>query len=161
MARIQRIRGYELDGTTITMVIGRTQFDILKCSYGDKLSPEKLRQMGRQDIDSITRGTYDTDDGKFSVAASVFRGELAPLLDVEGFGNRVIPVIFCFNHPELGNDSDLMEARIISLSGSGENSSKPNENELGLIIRQIWWTNERKTINDLGDFPNSLGLSRL
>ena len=161
MARIQRVRGVELDGTNITMVIGRTQIDVLKCSYGDKLSPEKLRQMGRQDIDSITRGTYDTDDGKFSVSASVFRSDLMPLLDTEGFGNRPIPVIFCFNHPEIGSDSDLMEARIISISGSGENSSKPNENELGLIIRQIWWTNERKTINDLGDFPNSLGLSRL
>src|SRR5512145_2020196 len=121
MARFQRVRGVELDGTNITMVIGRTQIDILKCSYGDKLTPEKLRQMGRQDIDSITRGIYDTDDGKFTLAASVFRGELAPLLDTEGFGNRVIPLIFNFNHPELGSDSDLMEARIVSITGSGEN----------------------------------------
>lgn len=161
MARIQRVRGYEMDGTTIAMVIGRTQFDVLKCSYGDKLSTEKLRQMGRQDIDAVTPGTYDTDDGKFSVSASVFRAEIAPLLDVEGFGNRVIPVIFAFNHPELGSDSDLMEARIVSLAGAGENSAKPLEVEVGLVIRQIWWTNERKTINRLGDFPNSLGLSRL
>ena len=161
MARIQRVRGYELDGTCVSMVIGRTQFDVLKCSYGDKLTPEKLRQMGRQDIDSITRGIYDTDDGKFTVSASVYRAEIMPLLDTEGFGNRVSPLIFCFNHPELGNDSDLLEARIVSLGGSAENSAKALEVEVGLIVRQVWWTNERKTINDLGDFPNALGLSRL
>ena len=161
MARIQRIRGYELDGTTITMTVGRTQVDVLKCSYGDKLSPEKLRQMGRQDIDSITRGTYDTDDGKFSIAGSVFRGGLASLLDTEGFGNRVVPIIFSYTHPELGSDSDLLEARIISLNGSGENSAKALEHEFGLIVRQVWWTDLRLTINDLGDIPTTLGLSKL
>lgn len=158
---MRRVKGLELDGTTVNMIIGRTQFDCLKSSYGDNLQPEKLRQMGKQTIDAITPGTYETEDGKFSVSESVWRAELAPLLDVHGFGNRIIPVIFTYTHPELGDDSDYLEARIVGLNGSNEASSKPLEREFKLIIRQIFWTDRRITINRLGDVYEALGLSSL
>ena len=157
----RRIRGYELDGTSITMTLGRFQFDVLKESYGDKLTPEKLSQQGHQTIDAITPGQYQTDDGKISLSESVFRGELMPLVDRYGFGNRVLPLIFSYTHEQMGSDSDLLYARIIGLTHSGEASSKAQEKELALIVQQIFWTDDRKTINRMGDVYTTLGLSRL
>jgi hypothetical protein len=92
--RYRRVRGLELDGTSITMTIGRYQFDILKSSYGDSLNVEKLRQMGHQTIDAITPGIYETEDGKISLSESVFRGELMPLVQRYGWGNdpHAIPI---------------------------------------------------------------------
>lgn len=161
MSRLRRINGYELDGTCITMTLGRTQVDITKCAYGDSLTPEELRVMGKQTIEALTRGGYATDGGAFTLPGSVWRAELGPKLDAEGFGNREYPIIFSYTHPELGSDSDLVMARIIKLGASGEQGGKAQENEFGLKIRQIFWTEDRKTINDLGDIPNTLGISQL
>lgn len=143
------------------MTIGRTQMVITKCSYGDSLATEDLKVMGNQVIEAITRGTYAADEGKFALPGSVFRAELGPKLDLEGFGNREYPIVFSYDHPNLGSDSDLVMARIIKIGATGEVGGKAQENEFGLKVRQIFWTEDRKTINDLGDIPNVLGISQL
>lgn len=158
----RRTKGIELDGTTVTMTIGKYQFDVLKASYGDMLRPEKLRQMGSQEIDGITPGDYDTEEGKFSMSASVWRGEFAPLLEANGWGATPHGVVFSFTHPTIGSDSDLLDdCRIISANSAPEFGSKPLEHEFKLIYRQVFWTDARLTINRLGDVYQSPGLSRL
>lgn len=159
--RFQRVNGLELDGTAITMTIGRWQFDILKSSYGDKLNIEKLRQMGQQSISALTPGIYDTDDAKISMSESVFRGEFMPLVERYGFGNTPHPVIFSYTNPFTGSDSDMLLARIVGITGSNENTSKPSEKEVALVVQQIFWTDDRKTIDRMGDVYSGIGLSRL
>jgi hypothetical protein len=159
--RFQRVRGLELDGTAITMTIGRYQFDVLKSSYGDSLNVEKLRQMGHQAIDAITPGIYETDDGKISMSESVFRGEFMPLVEQYGFGNTIHPITFSFTNPYTGSDSDLLLARIVGITGSNENTAKPSEKEFKLVVQQIYWTDDRKTIERMGDVYAAPGLSRL
>lgn len=147
---IRRVKGIELDGTTTIMTVMRTEIPCLGASYGDNLAPEKLRQMGSQQIDAITMGTYETEEGKVRMSASNFRGLFFPLVDQHGFGNRDVPVIFSFYHPQLGNDSDLLEGcRFIKLTQALEASSKAQEVEFGIILRQIRWTERRITINAL------------
>jgi hypothetical protein len=159
--RYRRVRGLELDGTSITMTIGRYQFDILKSSYGDSLNVEKLRQMGHQTIDAITPGIYETEDGKISLSESVFRGELMPLVQRYGWGNDPHAIIFSYTNPFTGSDSDQLLARIIGTTATGENTAKPLEKELKLVVSQIFWTDNRKTINRMGDVYTSPGLSML
>jgi hypothetical protein len=159
--RIRRTIGTELDGTTVTVTFGRTQVDVLKSSYGDKISPEAVRQMGSQAIDALTPGIYDTDEGKFSMSASVARGEFIPLLDQFGWGNRLIPLVFSYTHGEIGSDSDYVLCRITAISNPAEAASKALEVEFTIKPVQILWTDDRKTINRLGDVSERLGLSRL
>jgi hypothetical protein len=144
------------------MVIGRYQIPTLKSSYGDSLDPQKLSFMGSQAINAITPGGYATEDGKFTVSESVFRGILGPLLATNGFGNDITQVGFSYSHPIMGSDSDLLsQCRITGTNGSQESGGKPNEREFKITYAQIYWTDRRITINDLGDVPQSLGLSRL
>jgi hypothetical protein len=158
---MQKVFGIELDGTTTVMTIGRTQIPVMSGSYGDNLSPEKLRQMGSQIIDALTMGTYETDEGKVKMSASNFRGLFFPLVDQYGFGNRSIPLIFSFTHPEIGNDSDYLDGcRFTKLSQALEASNKAQEVEFGITVRQIYWTDRRITINAL-DTSIPLGPSML
>jgi hypothetical protein len=144
---MKRVLGLEHDGSTVAMTIGRTQIELTEASYGDNLSPEKLRQMGSQVINAITPGTYDTEDGVIKMPMSVFRAEFAPLMDQYGFGNRVLPVVFSFVHPDTGSDSDALEARILGIKEALANTNAPNIVELKMVVRQIWWTDMRITIN--------------
>jgi len=147
---LRRVKGIELDGTTTIMTIARTEISCLGANYGDNIAPEKLRQMGSQQIDATTMGTYETEEGKIRMSASNFRGIFFPLIDQNGFANRVVPVIFSFFHPQLGNDSDLLDGcRFIKLSQALEASSKAQEVEFGILVRQIYWTERRVTINSL------------
>lgn len=160
--RLRRISGHELDGSTVTITIGKYQFYALAVSYGDSLQPEKLRQMGGQEIDAITEGTYETEEGKLRVSASVWRGEIAPLLEQNGWGNVGHSVVVSFTHKQLGSDSDLLaDCRLISNTDAPEAGSKPLEHEIKLVYRQIFWTDDRKTINRLGDVYQTPGISKL
>jgi hypothetical protein len=145
---MKRVLGLEHDGSTVAMTIGRTQIPLTAAAYGDNISPEKLRMMGSQKIDAITPGTYDTDDGSIKMPMSVFRAEFAPLMDQYGFGNRPLPIVFSFTHPDTGSDSDLLEeCRILGIKEALENTNKPNEVEFKFMTRQIRWTDRRITIN--------------
>lgn len=160
--RLRRIRGNELDGTTVTVTIGKYQFDALAVSYGDSLQPEKLRQMGSQEIDAMTPGTYETEEGKLRISASVWRGEVAPLLEQNGWGNTEHNVVVSFTHPQIGSDSDMLSrCRLISGTDSHEVGSKPLEHEIKLVYQQVYWTDDRKTINRMGDVYQTPGISRL
>jgi hypothetical protein len=145
---MKRVVGIEFDGSTVKVTIGRTEIPCLAASYGDNLQPEKLREMGSQQIDAITNGTYETDEAKIKMASSVFRGVFMPLVDSSGFGNRSLPVVCSFEHPDLGGDSDYLDGcRFTKLGAAMEASAKANEVEFGLTVRQIYWTDQRKTIN--------------
>lgn len=147
---MQRVLGLEHDGSTVAITIGRTQIDCLSMSYGDKLQPEELRNMGSQQIDALTPGTYTTDEAKVKMASSTFRAEFMPLVDKNGFGNRALPIVSTFTHPDTGTDSDLLDGcRFIGIAAAVENSAKANEIEFAIKPRQIYWTDQRKTINAL------------
>jgi hypothetical protein len=162
MPRMKRLVGTELDGTTVTMTIGKYQFDILRASYSDRLEVEQLSQMGSQEISAQTPGIYKVDKGKIVMSASVFRGELAPLLDQFGWGNREHSVVVSYTHQDLGSDSDMLTGcRLTMVNAAPENSAKPLEHEFELTYRQIFWTDARLTINRLGDVYQQLGLSKL
>jgi hypothetical protein len=142
-----RVIDVEFDGTSVKAIIGRTEIPLLASSYGDNLQPEKVRQMGSQLIDAVTLGTYETDEGKVKMRSSVFRGIFLPLADRYGFGNRVLPVVFSFEHPDIGSDSDELLCRFTKIAAAQEASNKGLEVELGLTVTQIWWGDARKTIN--------------
>lgn len=157
----RRVNGLELDGTSVTVTIGRYEFPVLKASYGDKLVTETVSHMGSQRIDGRTPGKYETDEGKFSMTASVARADFIPLLSQYAWGNVSVPVIFSFTHPTLGSDSDYLNVRVVSTATAPENAAKALELEFSMAVDQIWWTDQRKTINRLGDVFESPGLSML
>lgn len=145
---IKRVSRIALSGTNITMTIGRHQIACRKASYGDKLETDSGSNMGSQQIDFRTMGTYTTDEAKITMESVVFRSEFMPLLQQNGFGNEEIPIIFSYSHPDLGDDSDLLdESRFTNLSQAIEASNKALEVDFGIVFNQLYLTDERKTIN--------------
>ena len=158
---MQRIIGLELDGSTVTLTIGRTTIPAMAAKYGDNLSTEYLRFMGEQSIAAMTPGTYEVEDGEIKLSASVLRGDLVPLMDQYGFGNRRINVVISRTHPDLGTDSDLLhDCRFIGLAAAVENSNKAEETPIKIRYRQIYWSDLRITVNAL-DTSMPLGDSML
>jgi hypothetical protein len=157
---MRRVKKIALDGTSITMMFGRNQIPCTKASYADKLETAVLSHMGSQTIDARTMGTYSTEEAKVSMDAVVFRAEFAPILQVSGYGNEQFPIVFAYLHPDLGDDSDLLDqCRFTGLSQALENSNKALEVEFGIVFNQLYLTNNRITINQ----PNPavpLGASR-
>ncbi len=147
---MRRINGIGLDGTTVAVTIGRVQVVALKASYADKLETSPLTEMGSQSIDVRTPGNYVTEEVSLTFEAVRFRSELLPRLQSTGFGNEKLPIVVSFVHPDLGDDSDLLTGcRITNLSQAVENSNKALEVELKLTTDQIFWGNDRRTINSL------------
>lgn len=147
---IRRVDRIGLDGTTLSVTLGRIQVAALKASYGDKLETATLSEMGSQAIDVRTPGNYSTDEVAISFEAVTFRSEVLPRLQTTGFGNEKLPIVFGFTHPDLGDDSDLLiGCRVTNLAQAIENSNKALEVELKLTTDQIFWGNDRKTINSL------------
>lgn len=137
-----------LDGTSINVMIGRNPIPCLKSSYGDKLESETYSEMGSQEIDGRGDGTYKTTDAKITMASKTFRERFAPLLQVNGYGNEVFPVVFMYQHPRLGSDSDLLEeCRVTGFDAALEASNKALEVEFGLVFNQLRLTDRRITIN--------------
>lgn len=156
MRHVDRIA---LDGTTVSLTFGRQEIKALKASYGDKIETAVLTEMGSQQIDYRTMGSYSTEEGKLTFEATTFRAIFAPLLQVDGFGNAPIPIVIGFTHPTLGDDSDLlMGARFVGLTQALENSNKALEVEVSIVYNQIFWTDNRLTINQL-DLSVPLGVS--
>lgn len=132
------------------MTFGKTEIRCIKAGYGDKLEVGTLSEMGSQEIDEITPGTYATDELKVTMSSVRFRTEFMPAFP-SGGGNLQIPVVIGRSHPDLGDDSDLLEGcRCTNLGAAVENSNKAEEVEVTFKPRQVKWTNERKTINKIG-----------
>lgn len=146
---MRRVNGIALDGTSITLMFGRNQIACTKATYGDKIETAVLSHMGNQTIDERTMGSYATEDAKVSMSAVVFRAEMVPLLQTNGFGNEPIPIIFAYRHPDLGDDSDfLRDARFVGLNHALENSNKALEVEFTIVFNQLYIGDDRKTINN-------------
>lgn len=147
---MRRVNKIALDGTTVTMMFGRNQIACKKASYADKLETEAVSNMGSQAINARTAGTYSTEEAKISMDAVVFRAEFYPLLQVDGYGNEQIPIVIAESHPDLGDDSDLLDqCRFTGISNAYENSNKAREVEFGIVFNQLYLGNDRKTLNKL------------
>ncbi len=146
---INRVNRIALDGTTLTIAFGRAVIACTKASYGDGIETTTLSSMGSQSIDARTPGTYKVEDAKVSMDSVIFREEMMPLMAVDGFGNEILPaIIVAYQQADLGFDSDALgEARFIGLTAAVENSNKAFEVEFGIVFNQLYWTNDRKTIN--------------
>lgn len=147
---MQRAIGIGLDGSNVTITIGRTQIPCLTAEYGDNLSVERLRNMGEQYIAETTDGQYEVEDGKLKMSSVVFRSLFAPLAQQDGMGLERVTVVISKYHPDLGGDSDLLQrVRFIGLKEAIENSNKAQETEIKMVYDQIFWTNRRITINKI------------
>jgi hypothetical protein len=147
MRRVNRIG---LDGTSVTIAFGRAQIPCLTASYADGLEPQNLTYMGFQEISEQTEGTYKTENAKVKMSAVVFRADLFPLLQQDGFGRERLSVVVSESHPDLGDDSDLLDgARFVGISDAYENSSKAREVEFEISFTQLYRGNDRKTVNSL------------
>lgn len=148
---LRRVANIGLDGTLVTLSFGKVEIRCIKASYGDKIEPGKLSEMGAQDISEITPGTYSTDDLKVTMSGMRFRTEFMPAMPADGGGSIIMPIVIGRVHPDLGDDSDLLEGcRWTGTSGSVENSNKAEEVELTFVVKGIKWTSDRKPINKIG-----------
>jgi hypothetical protein len=147
---MKRVNRVGLDGTTVTIAFGRIQVPCISISYGDKVEPQNLSHMGVQEISEQSEGTYSTTNAKVKMTAVVFRADLKPLLQQNGFGAERLSVIVSESHPDLGDDSDLLDgARFVGIEAASENSNKVKEVDFEISFTQLYWGDERKTINKL------------
>lgn len=154
MSGIRRVAGLGLDGSNVSITFGKVEIECISATYGDKVEKGTLSAMGAQQIDEVTQGTYSIDDCKIKMSSVRFRTLLIPAMPATGGGNVRMPLVVGRSHPELGDDSDLLDGSYITNWGAAvENSSKAEEVELTCKVTQILWTNERKTINQLRGVP--------
>ena len=146
---LQRVNRIALDGTTVSVTFGRRQIPCLEASYGDKLEPADITEMGKQEISASTPGSYSCDEVTIKMELATYSSQFAPLLQKDGFGNSRMPIVVTWSHPDLGTDSDLLDAcRFVGATqGSVKNDNAAHVMELKFKTTQIYWTNERKTRN--------------
>lgn len=145
---IRRVERIGLDGTCISVTIGRTTIPFRKTSYGDKLETDAGSDMGSQQIDYRTRGTYTTDEFDGEIEEVNFREILQPLLKTDGFGNEHLPIVVSETHPQLGYDSDLLENfRFGAISNTYQNDNKVLVRSVKGTFDQLYLGEDRKTIN--------------
>ena len=71
-------------------------------------------------------------------------------MPANGGGNVRMPIVIGRQHPDLGDDSDLLEGcSCKNLGAAVENSNKAEEVELVFSVQQVKWTDQRKTLNFL------------
>lgn len=147
---IKRANRITPDGTTVTITFGRRQVACLKATYGDALESSDVTAMGSQQIDGQTPGSYKTDEVSVTMEYATWSAEFMPNAQKDGFGNERLPLVVTHFHPDLGDDSDLLDAcRYMGTSAPKENSNAVLVVELKFKTPQIYWTNARKTINQL------------
>lgn len=157
---IQRVERTGLDGTTVFVMLGRNQIPAVKASYGDKLVTTTLTEMGKQEISVRSPGSYETDPVKITFEAVTYFAQVAPLLDKDGFGNRKLPIVIGNSHPDLGDESDLLNpCRYVETARETTNENNVQVIETTWTTDQIYWTNNRKTRNQL-DLSQPLGNSQ-
>jgi hypothetical protein len=157
---ITRTNRVALDGTTVTVTFGRQIVRLLAQSYSDSLETESGSHMGSQAIDYRTPGIYKTEQVSLKVESAEFREFILPLFQFDGFGNEKFPIVVGYSHPDIGYDSDMLDlCRVVNMAQATENSAKAFETELKLTTDQIYWGEERKTINKR-DLSTPLGPSQ-
>lgn len=152
-----------LDGSTVTMQFGTLAIPCVSASYGDSLTTEWQPTMGSQERGEQSRGTYSCEDAKIVMSSVVYRTLFAPALPVNGAGNLIVPLVLSYVHPDLGDDSDLLEGcRLIGNTSSPENSAKIINVELTWSVSQVRMTDRRVTLNALDEVEetgeNGLGV---
>ncbi len=157
MAGLNRVAGVGFDGSTISTTFGRQPVPLLKASYGDTIEPAFLSYMGSQSQDEQTPGSYKTDPLKITMSSVIFRTVFLPAMPQNAGGSVRIPIVIGRQHPDMGDDSDLLEdCRWTNAAAAVENSNKAEETELTFSVRQIKWSDARKTINQIiqaGELP--------
>lgn len=145
---IRRVASSELDGTTVTISLGSTQVACAEGTYGDSIERGNYTPMGSQGGGRRTRGMYKTVEWTFKISSFDFRTIIMPALPKVGFGNVVFPIIVGVKHPDLGDDSDLLESCMFSnLDAAVKNSSEVMMLDIKGTTQQVYWGDERRTIN--------------
>ncbi len=154
---LRRVNRAALDGTNVSILVGINQLRCSKFSYGDSLTISKGSRLGSQQQDYETSGSYKTDDPAFTVEAADYRIFMDGLA-VNGYGNRSVPVIVLYEHPDLGRVSDLLDGfRFLTNATSGESGEKMLEQEVKCSCMQIYWGDQRKTLNYITGKPRARG----
>ena len=147
---MQRVVGSGIDGTNVSITIGKTVIPCVKAAYGDNLDPQYLPAMGSQERGEKTRGVYKVNDAEITMSTVIFRTVFMPALPANGAGNVQFPIVVLRSHPELGDDSDLLErCSVMDISASVENSSKAEEVPVKFSVGQVKHTDRRVCINAL------------
>lgn len=145
---IRRVASSELDGTAVTMSFGSTQVACAEATYGDTIETGNYVPMGSQGGGRRTRGTYKTEEWTAKISSFDFRTILVPAFPTVGAGNVVFPLLCSVRHPDLGDDSDLLEdCRCTNWAAAVKNSSEVSMIELKGTTQQVRWTDKRITIN--------------
>jgi hypothetical protein len=147
---IRRVSKIAADGTTLTITFGTHQAKVLSISYGDHVETQQMSHAGSQAIDAETQGTYGVDDGVVKMESLEFRQSIMPLMRIDGFGADQFPIVVTDSHPQFGDDSDLLDrAHFVGLKAARDNSNNVATVEFGIKYQQVWWGNDRRTINRL------------
>jgi hypothetical protein len=145
---IRRVASSELDGTVITTSFGATQVPCAEATYGDDIETANYTPMGSQGGGRRTRGIYKTEEWSAKMSSFDFRTILVPAFPQHGAGNVVFPLTINRRHPDLGDDSDLLEScRCTNWGAAVKNSAEAEMVELKGTVQQIYWTDARITIN--------------
>jgi hypothetical protein len=154
---LRRVNRAALDGTNVSILVSIYRLKCSKFSYGDSLTISKGSRLGSQEQDYQTSGSYKADDPAFTVEAVDYR-EFLDLLAVNGFGNRVVPAIVLYEHPDMGRVSDLLDGtRFLTGAISGESGEKMLEHEIKCSTMQVYWGDQRKTLNYITGKPRARG----
>jgi hypothetical protein len=147
---MKRVIGVGLDGSTVTTSLGKIEIPLIKADYGDNLETAWLSYMGSQEQDEQSPGAYKTNNLKLTTSAMVFRTIIMPAFPNNGAGLVKMTIVVSRTHPDsnVGSDSDmLVGCRCMNFAAAVENSNKVEETTLEWTVKQIKWTNARKTIN--------------
>ena len=143
----KRVNRAALDGTTVSVIVGASQFRCTKIGYGDSLTIAKGTRLGSQQQDFQTLGSYKTDDISFTMEAVDYR-EMIDAHAVNGFGNLIGMAIVQYSHPDIGSVSDMIEGfRLLTSAASAEGGEKMLEIEVKASCMQIYWGDRRATLN--------------
>lgn len=149
---LTKVGGAGFDGSNVTMSFGKLGIRCVKATYAETIETETLSEMGAQQIDARSRGTYKNENAKITMTAVRFRTEFLPAMtdsDMTGVG---FPIVITRTHPDLGSDSDLLEnARLTGIPASVENSASIEVMELEFVYSQVRWGDKRQTINRLAN----------
>jgi hypothetical protein len=145
---LRRVASSEFDGTVVTTSFGSTEVDAAEASYGDSIETGNYVPMGSQGGGRRTRGVYKTEEWTVKMSSYDFRTVLIPAFPTNGAGNVVFSLTINRRHPDLGDDSDMLEScRCLNWSDAVKNSSEVEMIELKGTVQQIYWTDARITIN--------------
>lgn len=139
-----RRAGLNFDGSTVHITVGKIEIPVISESHGDNVKKEFVWKLGAQVPEADTPGQYEPEEGSIKMTTVNARTKLFPALARLGAaGTRVNAVITMF-HPDIGDDSDLLEDfSILGGKQAVEASSKSIEIEFKTRYRLVRWTRRR------------------